>query len=309
MIRKVKKFLGKSAYRLLRDWPYIPLEMASARARPALSRRSIELPKLACYASNGLDLCMLLGAKHADMGLFAAWSLMRFLPGARLKVFSDGSLEESHRAAFQALMENVNFVDSIEREEKADAFFGNRYPLLKAWRANQIYGAKFTDFHLFGEGDRIVSIDSDILCFSEPTELIECLDEKSPAMRWNMDSHSSYVAPTQILEKIVGWRVPERVNSGFLTCRRWCDADWDFFENLLARMSVCDIDSGHFWAEQTFYAMAAGLHSSAAPFSGRYVVAKGRIRRDTVMRHYVGVRSIRPRFFLEGVPKMLQQIA
>ena len=44
-----------------------------------------------------------------------------------------------------------------------------------------------------------------------------------------------------------------------------------------------------------------------APFGPEYQIYRGRTKADTVVRHYVGIPAIRPRYYLEGVPLLLEQ--
>src|SRR5262245_31982412 len=59
----------------------------------AIQRPAIEsLPALPCSGESDVDVCMLCGRKHLDMGIAASWSLLRFAPRWRLVVFNDGTL-------------------------------------------------------------------------------------------------------------------------------------------------------------------------------------------------------------------------
>lgn len=306
----LRKSLGRLKFHLVDRIPYLALEARGERMRGELERHLDELPAVGPPAgARTVDVHMFCGRKHLDMGIWASWSLLRHLGNGQLHVHSDGSLGEADLDRWRRVVPDLAATTREQRAERAADRLAERFPLLHEWRDKQIYSTKFLDFHLFGDGDRVVSLDSDVLCFRRPDELIEALEAPRPAMRWHHDTGSSYAAPVEVLEAATGQTVPRRVNTGFLCAKRWDDEDLAFFEEMLARLGDHGVPVHHHWAEQTLYALAAGRHPDAAALPEHYSVRFGRTDPRAAIRHYVGVIKVRPRFFTEGVPILCEQLS
>lgn len=251
---------------------------------------------------------MLCGHRDADMGIWATWSLLRFLPSAGLIVHSDGSLTDKDEALWKRVSPHVTFTSPAEREARAEEL-RTAFPAVHKWRTVHRCGSKFVDFHLFGRARRLLLLDSDVLCFSEPRELLEALALPTTSMRWNADITTSYAATPAQLSAILGFPVPDRVNSGFLLTKRWDRDDLAYLDGMLDTLLRHGVPIYEWWAEQMMYATMASRHDLARSFSDGYAVVLGRTSPRAVVRHYVGVPRIRPRFHTEGVPRLLAQLA
>lgn len=308
LARRLRKRLGRIKCVLFDEWAYLPLvRLARARReqqRPLLST----LPPLRRSTQATCEVHMLCSHRDTDMGIWASWSLLRFLPEAHLYVHSDGTLKPSDMAQWSSIIEGVTFTSPQEREQRAAAL-ATAYPAVHRWRTVHGCGSKFVDFHLFGRAERLVLLDSDVLCFSEPRELLDALANGAPSLRWNQDCTTSYAATPAQLSEILGFNVPARVNSGFLLTKRWDHADLTYLNGMLETLHRHGVGIYEWWAEQMLYATAAVRHTTATSFSANYAVKTGRTAADAVVRHYVGVPRIRPRFHTEGVPRLRAQLS
>ena len=300
--------LGSVKCRLLDELPYYPMRGAGERLRLEWKKSGLLPPPLESTGGEGPEVHMYCGKDHMDMGIWASWSLLRFLPGGTLFIHSDGSLEEEHLKAWRRIIPNTTLITREESDLKAAQVLGDQFPLLLEWKRRQCYSTKFIDFHLHGTRDRIISLDSDVLCYHRPTELIEALATTEPLMRWHSDVTTSYIAPAYLLGKYVGAEISDRVNSGLLLARRWSLDDLKFFQTILGKLQDASLPIFHHWGEQSLYAISAVRHQDAKALSNKYSVYFGKTRPDSTIRHYVGVVKVRPRFFVEGIPMLLNQI-
>jgi hypothetical protein len=223
-------------------------------------------------------------------------------------VHSDGSLSAGDRALWRRAVGSVQFTEPVERATRAEGL-QSRYPTLYRWRSSQLYAPKFIDFHLYGQTDRLLMLDSDVLCLARPDEVLEAMECPEPVQRWNSDHTSSYSASPGQLKSLLGVEVPERLNAGFMLTRRWTPDDWHYFDQVLTVLSRAGVPIEDRWAEQMLYAISAGRVPGSRSFSAGYNISFGRTSPASVVRHYVGVPRVRPRFHTEGVARLINEAA
>ena len=134
--------------------------------------------------------------------------MMRFLNGeAQMVVHSDGTLENDDLALWEKKVGHVSLVSREDAEKKAAEVLAGNNELL-AWREENWASAQLVDAHLFGSQDRILLMDSDVLIFQRPTEVIDALTTKPKALYWCSDLLNAYSAPKQYLDEILGEEIP-----------------------------------------------------------------------------------------------------
>jgi hypothetical protein len=97
---------------------------------------------------------------------------------------------------------------------------------------------------------------------------------------------------------------------GFCLTPRYGKKHFDHIEKMINRL----IDDGksdiyRLWGCQTLGAMCVPLEPYAKPLPDTYAVTTNKTFQNAVIRHYVGIPEIRPRYFIEGVPKLLADFA
>jgi hypothetical protein len=90
--------------------------------------------------------------------------------------------------------------------------------------------------------------------------------------------------------------------------KRWDHDDLAYFDEVLRSLRDHGVPIRDRWAEQMLYAISSGRHAGFGGLSSDYSVTLGRTPVDAVIRHYVGVPRVRPRFHTEGIPRLLTQI-
>jgi hypothetical protein len=252
---------------------------------------------------------MMCGERQATMGLWASWSTLRFFPGARLVIHSDGSLSNESTFAWQRMAPGTRIVSREENLEAMQRRFAT-FPRLHDWSRSYHFGLKIGGFYSVAEADVLLEIDSDTLTLRKPEALLEFLGNPGKRLAWNEDLKPCYAYPEDILRENLGasmGTMPKRLNAGYMMVRRPTDTDWTFLETSLEKLSQDPrVDVLRFWMHQTLWALLASRMGSAAePLPPTYAVHDGPTRAGTVMRHYVGTPGIRPRFFTEGVTTLI----
>lgn len=277
------------------------------RARQEAALRSLP-PMPAAPRHPKIEVHMLSDHRQADMGMWASWSLLRFMPEARLCVHSDGALTETDCSRWACLLPGTRFVSRGEAEARCERLLRPRFLLLHEWRKVHVLALKLVDAHLLAEAERVLIMDTDVLCFRPPTALQQAMANGDSAA-WIRDMHHAYIALLKVLEQVLGVSVPLGVNTGLWTAPRAKSQDFETMSWVLERWRGDErCDWSHMWAEQTMVAcwFACGLDAQPLPMT--YAVTPGRLSLEQVVRHYVGSRAIRPRFFTEGVPRLQQAI-
>jgi hypothetical protein len=311
MLRDVRRWGGRVRDSLLYGRENRRLAEAAAAMRAGWIEAAADaLPPLPDAGPATVEVHTLCGTGQVPMGVWSSYSLMRFLPGARLVVHDDGTLT---RADVERWRRPVPRLRVIPREEGRAAAAAHlvRFPHARDWSLAHRVGAKLGGFKTLG-GDRRIEADTDTLTLSAPKAALDGLDDPGLRLAWNRDLKSHYAYSPSLLQEVLGdalaGPLPEGLNSGFMAADRMTEADWAAVEAALACLEADPrTDPLLFWMEQTLIAiLAAALGDAARPLPEAYDVHYGPTRPGTAVRHYVGVPRIRPRFFTEGVPAMIR---
>jgi hypothetical protein len=303
---QIKHHLGLLKYRILSETFGRYLASRSKTARERAQAFLPELPPLNGEGQADIEVHMLCGAKQIDMGIFASWSILRFAPDAAFYLHGDPSLRTKDLDQWKRAVPNLIFIDSTQGDAAAKLAISG-LPHLESLRANHPLARKLIDPHLFGECNQLLMTDSDVLAFRKPNEVLtKLLDSSTSSCFWNEDIRSSYVCDPSILSKVCGRVVPEKVNAGFLLASRLKRSDFEAMDEwirvLIEEHGVCP---KHCWLEQSLYAMIATKMDRAGAFSSAYRMLHGPSPAGQTVRHYPGNAMIRPLFWLEGFPKLL----
>ena len=162
--------------------------------------------------------------------------------------------------------------------------------LLEGRRANH-YMQKLTDTVLLSGFPRVIYLDSDLLFFHKPTELLAFEGDHI----FQQDPESTY-----LVDEAAGVKIAPRLNVGLMS-----------FVPARVSLARCNDYLADFpgfsgWIEQTLLALHAAESNTALVLPATYLIsAEAGIDPDTlVMRHYAG--PTRPLLTSEGMPWLIQ---
>jgi hypothetical protein len=166
-----------------------------------------------------------------------------------------------------------------------------------AYRQRNISTRKLFDFYLLSQADSIISIDSDIVFFRRPEELI------SPkALRknlYNKDCAYWYSLPLDDLEATFGIRPPPLVNSGLaLVCRD--SMDFYLMNQWLANPKLF---ADAWVTEQTLHALCSTIYGIELLPDSYCVATTPGLGPEMVCKHYPGF--FRYYLYAEGMKHLL----
>lgn len=307
-IKLLRKKLGPVKRVVLDEWPYQGRMKRIPEIRSGFRPLLDKLEPLPPFRENLYEIHMLCGKRDLDMGIWASWSIMRFLDGcAKLYVHSDGSLTAEDESIWRKIIGEIVVVNRHESDRTVEAALGSTTKHLYKWRCGNWASAQLVDVHFFGEAPTLLIMDSDVLTFSTPKEVVDALTSPNPRFAWCRDLRNAYSATPEILAEVTGRNLPPRLCAGFLVSPRLKPAD---FLELDRQMELIDqdprVEINHYWSCQTYYAMIAAGFDGSQPLSDLYSNTDGKTGAGQVLRHYVGIPKVRFRYFTEGLPRVIR---
>lgn len=268
-----------------------------------LAARADAQPPTPVAATADDEIHMLCGHAHASMGRVALRSFLRWLPyEVAAYVHRDGSLTPEDEEAWRRSFPGVNIVHRADVQGPLDAFFadGGR-PNLHNFSRHHLYAPKLINFHLMGSGRRVVMLDTDVLFFRRPDELIGVRDEMARSGRRIYttfdDIQDSYVAPTERAVAVIGPIAP-RFNAGMALVPKLGEEEYRLVEEMLGKMLAAFPEAiRQCYSEQTTYAALAARHETHR-LAPDYSV--GGVVPGVTSAHFAG--PFRELYFSEGLP-------
>ena len=232
------------------------------------------------------------------------WALKSFYYYSKcnyaLCIHSDGSLSESEVELLKFHFPNARVIlkkesDEIMAKELAD------HPKALNFRQSNHLAPKVFDFKHFLQSDKMMLIDSDVLFFSCPKELI--LRIESPDYHKNTANKDALYGYTIQIEEVknqLGFDVIPFFNSGLgLIHKESINFDW--IEDFLSLPNIL----GYFWRiEQTLFALCSSKFGVEL-LPPEYDVRLEKGIKGLASRHYVG--RIRHLMYAEGIRQLERQ--
>lgn len=237
--------------------------------------------------------------------LGAIWALKTFYYWADRKlpllIHFNGELSPVIERRLRYHFPKARLIAQAEADRLVEASLASRsFNGLLAERRSNPFMMKLTDFLIISRSSRILILDSDLLFFAQPAELLKLMDLPQSANTFMEDAtSSSNISASEALDRF-GLRLETRINSGLALLER-AAISLELCERVLPHLTG---ESG--WKEQTLYALAASAGGSVRRLSKDYLVSleKGLSNKTLIARHYAG--PSRPFFTTEGLPYLLK---
>ena len=248
-------------------------------------------------ADRGLPFTVhsLLCRRDLPMGICSAKSL-NLAAGRALPWFfhDDGSLRDRDIAL---LVHHFPGCRVITRAEADRVMAGKLalYPLTARARQSYVMMLKLVDLYHFSDRDRVLYVDSDILFFENPVQLLG----NREGNLFNRDFQSHYLYSGEDLRRFTGIAIRESINAGLSSLDR-AGINPARAEELLSSIPLLEGLIYH-RIEQTLVALLASSPQSQGVryLDAPYDVSLSKPVYGSVCKHYVG--AIRPQFELEGL--------
>jgi hypothetical protein len=236
-----------------------------------------------------------------------AWMLASFFHYTEqtwnIVIHDDGTLTEDVRRALSALFKTARIIPRTQADATLESAL-KPLPFAYEYRGMHPLALKIFDMPYYCEAQRFIVLDSDVLFFNHPREIMDWVGKDAKECWFNEDvAEGSLLSETVALEdlKVILW---SRVNSGIGLITKEA-IDFEFCDRVLGETSIL---KGHLWrVEQTLFALCASRYGKGGLLPKTYEVSLGKhSAEDCVARHYVG--AVRERFFGEGLKRLREAL-
>lgn len=178
------------------------------------------------------------------------------------------------------------------------------FPLLADYRKKHIFGKRLTDFSLLCKDEYLISVDTDILFFSNPEELFRSGDSGNGKAIFMKDVADTSLIKAADFEGRYGVTLVSPVNAGLFSIPQRA-LEFSEMEKVLRDFRLLEVPRGEWYVEQTVLAALASLNGGVELLPTSYeLTLNSPMRANAVARHYVG--AVRHLFYSEGIPKVRQ---
>jgi hypothetical protein len=258
------------------------------------------------YQQDPQEVHVLVGHSRIPMLL---WMITSLIVASKTRwsfvVHDDGTLRDADEALLATNLPGCRVI----RAAKADTTMHEvlqDFPLLASYRTRHVFGKRLTDFAHFARSKSVVSIDSDILFFRDPTMFLgrEALQPNRSVFLCDVKD-TSLISPDVFAAK-TGRELATPVNAGMFAIPKNF-MDLHSMENIMSNFSLMDGTRDSWFIEQTVLGALASLKGSVSLLPADYVQSLEETSRgDAVMRHYVG--QVRHLFYSEGLPSVAKML-
>ena len=235
--------------------------------------------------------------------LLCAWMLASFFHCTEhtwnIVIHDDGTLTEEIRRELARLFKNSRIIPRAQADATIEAVL-KPLPFAYEYRGMHPFALRIFDMPYYCEGPRFIQLDSDVLFFNHPREIMDWVGGGGNECWFNEDvSEGSLISEKDALEDFAVKLWP-RVNAGLALVAKEA-IDFEFCDRVLAETSIL---KGPLWrVEQTLFALCASRAGKGGLLPKTYEVSLGKhSAEDCVARHYVG--AVRDRFYGEGLKRL-----
>ena len=270
---RYKRFGGYLSYRKMMEGS---LKMA---------QESFDLAPVQSY-SDGLPVYFLTGKKYLYQTLFCIRSLVKACDAKfRFILVDDGSFDNAIINQIEKQLPGATIVTSQEIEKNLQKHLPqNLYPALHAKRKVYPHIKKLTDVHTIEHDEWKAVLDSDMLFWNKPTELLNWLNKPDKPLHMK-DCVESYGYTPQLMEQLCNDTIPQLLNVGTIGLKSSA-INWAQLDNWVEVLE--QKEGASYYLEQALTAMLIGSNKTIALNAEKYIVNPASLEQpNDVLHHYV----------------------
>ncbi len=269
----------------------------------------LDSPRFECFGEAEFEIHMIVCAKDV---LDAIWTVKSFFFYSGLRpcvyIHEDGSFTEKHRSLFAEHFGGIKIITAAESDTRMKKFL-TRYPVTYSYRQKPSFycARKLLDVLNYGSAQQLLILDSDVLFFQKPTELLSCVQKQKSC--FNSDYKSAYALSARSFFESIEKPILESVNAGLvLIDRKFHISQLPVIESYFSFVSGLPQPRDINRHEQSIYALLLSL-ADAQRLSAMYQISSAQITSQTISHHFVndgsraffysrGLRQLRKKEFL-----------
>lgn len=275
-LRLVQRFGGYIAYKqMIRDSKRMKLEaslLAPVHSYP-----------------NGLPVYFLTGKQFLFQTLFCIKSLAeQSHEKFKFTLVDDGTFDVEIIALINKLLPGAQIIGIKTIIQNLDSLLPTeKYPVIRQKRLVYNHLKKITDIHTFDPTSYKLILDSDMLFWNEPTEVIDWLKNPQGVISIS-DSTESYGYSIPLMEKLCGSPITRLLNVGLIGFNS-ASIDWNKIEKWIAELE--EKEGASYFLEQALTAMVVSIAGNEKRLKKEdYIVnptAKAVEEKCGILHHYV----------------------
>jgi hypothetical protein len=247
----------------------------------------LRFPRPETTLGEPVSLHLLMSHATCTMGLLALKSF-EWASQARWETFvhDDGTMDSQDFAAVRRVAPEASMITRSVADDRMSAFLIN-HPITAANRKNHPWFLKFLDCAAFAPHSDYIVLDTDVIFYSAPAEIMEWTRERPGSCHFMKDARETYCSPRDVILEKTGLNLWSAVNSGICLMPKSA-VNLDLTERFL---SLFEKEAKHYiFLEQTLFAVSGAAHGKGGTLPEIYEISwTMKRRRDSVARHYVGI--------------------
>lgn len=237
---------------------------------------------------DGLPIYFLTGKKYLHQTLFCINSLTKTSKEKyKFVIVDDGSFTEDNCRLLSAKLPDATFISANQVSKNiAEYLPSDKYPVLNYKRKVYPHLKKLTDIHTIDPVGWKLVLDSDMLFWEEPGEILRWL--KKPLQPIHMvDCTESYGYTKNHMEALCGTKLPALLNVGVIGLNSG-EINWCNLENWISELEA--IEGTSYYLEQALTAMLVAGKESVVLDRNKYRVNPTHLdfeAKADILHHYV----------------------
>lgn len=254
------------------------------KERKEMEKASANLTPVRSYKT-GLAIYFLTGKRYLYQTLFCIQSLAKVSKQEfNFHIVDDGSFDENDIKFINQKLPNCTIYDKIAIDKRLKEILPiEQFPYLHHKREVYPHIKKLTDIHIFDENKWKLVLDSDMLFWNEPLEVINWL--KSPdGPLYMLDCTEAYGYTKQIMEELAKCKIQPLINVGAIGLAS-NSINWNQLENWCIQLE--QKEGTTYYLEQALSAMLIGEQESTILNKENHIVNPIKISSEDILHHYV----------------------
>jgi hypothetical protein len=285
-VKRINRFGGLPAY------------LAMLRERKEMIRAAFELPAIHSF-KDGLPVYFLTGERYLYQTLFCIRSLsLASREKFRFILVDDGTFNQKLITIAKRLLPGAEIITAeMIAENLARVLPQQHFPVLNKKRGVYPHIRKLTDIHTIAGNRWKLVLDSDMLFWHNPSELIDWLKSADKQPLTLIDCVQSYGYSIALMEKLCGKQISKLLNVGAVGLESEA-IDWEKLERWIQVLE--DQEGTSYYLEQALTAMIIGGKDQIALGLPDYVVGPDDLEghnRQAKLHHYVDLSK--KRYFID----------
>ncbi len=261
-------------------------------------------------SQDGIEIHMLLNHRMVLEGGWAIYSFMYFSKRrCHPMIHNDGTLNAKDISFLKSLFPGIDIISRVDaNREVIDALEKKGFSRCAQLRKNSILSLKLFDTIHYSREKRLVILDSDVLFFKYPKEILDSLDLKRSLVYFPDNGHR-YILNEEEMRSLLGRPCVAKLNSGVMTVSAK-DVDWARIERYLSNPKFWNGDgTGNYYSEQTLWAMEL-THAEAMilPEEEYPICTPNPSELAIVAAHYCGSAYWKSMLHTRAIPYLRRQL-